>query len=81
MALYSKNIMVEAIQYTGKNADEVILFSKGQLKQSPIYSHLIHVISGDILQIGDYLVYDSANGLMKIQKLCAFESEHQKIQK
>lgn len=61
---YYKKSFVDAMQYTGNNMQEVILFTNNLVKKHPVYSLLENEQEGLKIQHGDYVVKE--NGTITI---------------
>jgi len=61
MKFRKKPIVVEAIQWTGKNHDEIRAFAKGATRTANFYDDgtvlVIHTLEGDhIASVGDWII-------------------------
>ena len=57
MKYRKKPVVIEALQYTGYNADEIIKFTKGMAQKGVGKSLIIPTLEGDhIASVGDYII-------------------------
>lgn len=77
MEKYFKTTVVEAIQYTGYNHDEISDFTNKEVLKHPIYSEMVNAKKGNVLHVGDYIVKDG--NTFKMERNIDFEKEYKKL--
>lgn len=79
MKYRKKPVVIEALQYTGDNADEIIKFTKGLVQVGVGKSLIIPTLEGDhIASVGDYII-KGVNGEFYPCKPDIFEQTYEKV--